>query len=380
MKDIKLSEYQNTSIYFYLFDVVIKNQNLNKDEFLISIGISPTSYRRARKSEQAIGHEIIKILADYFNYRLLTNEEISNMEILFTNIYNDMYYKCFIYNDMYYKCFDNYDSYMNTLDHEIATNSILFPILYDFKAFMMFNKILKPEEEKKAFDIYKENKCYENFFNFQLKNIFEIYDIFFLDDFQEYYSINDFDDGLKFYIISSIYVKKNDVIKFFYYADIAKNYFLKDNNFMRILYLNNTYMNVYSKITDFQSCYNLAKSQHLSLKGIGKICDISDNALAYFTVSCIALKKYSEILSILDGKIKLLRTVAYCKLVALYMLKEKEYEEARDELLSKSDENEASALNALDSYLKKHDEKSLNIIENSSLKMNFSGALKMIFK
>mgnify|MGYP003207306398 FL=1 len=179
---------------------------------------------------------------------------------------------------------------MNTLDHEIATNSILFPILYNFKSFMMLNKILKPEEEKKAFDIYKENKCYENFFNFQLKNIFEIYDIFFLDDFQEYYSINDFDDGLKFYIISSIYVKKNDVIKFFYYADIAKNYFLKDNNFMRVLYLNNTYMNVYSKITDFQSCYNLAKSQHLSLKGIGKICDISDNALAYFTVSCIALK------------------------------------------------------------------------------------------
>lgn len=369
MKDIKLSEYQNTSIYFYLFDAIIKNKNLNKDEFLISIGISPTSYRRARKSEQAIGHEIIKILADYFNYRLLTNEEISNMEILFTNIYNDMYYKCFY----------NYDSYMNILDHEIATNSILFPILYNFKSFMMLNKILKPEEEKKAFDIFKENKCYENFFNFQLKNIFEIYDIFFLDDFQEYYSINDFDDGLKFYIISSIYVKKNDVIKFFYYADIAKNYFLKDNNFMRVLYLNNTYMNVYSKITDFQSCYNLAKSQYLSLKGIGKICDISDNALAYFTVSCIALKKYSEILSILDGKIKLLRTVAYCKLVALYMLKEKEYEEARDELLSKSDENEASALNALNSYLKKHDDKSLKIIENTGLKMNFLGALKMIF-
>ena len=91
-----------------------------------------------------------------------------------------------------------------------------------------------------------------------------------MDDFQEYYSINDFDDGLKFYIISSIYVKKNDVIKFFYYADIAKNYFLKDNNFMRVLYLNNTYLIVYAKINDFKSCYNLAKSQYLSLKGIGK--------------------------------------------------------------------------------------------------------------
>lgn len=159
MKDIKLSEYQNTSIYIYLFDAIIKNKNLNKDEFLISIGISPTSYRRARKSEQAIGHEIIKILADYFNYRLLTNEEISNMEILFTNIYNDMYYKCF----------DNYDSYMNILDHEIATNSILFPILYNFKSFMMLNKILKPEEEKKPLIFIRKINVMRIFLIFNLK-------------------------------------------------------------------------------------------------------------------------------------------------------------------------------------------------------------------
>lgn len=245
---------------------------------------------------------------------------------------------------------------------------------------MMLNKILKPEEEKKAFDIYKENKCYENFFNFQLKNIFEIFDTVCPSNFTEYYSINNFDDGLIFNAIASLYAKEKDYIKFLYYADIAKKYFLKDNNFMRVLYLNNTYMNVYSKINDFKSCYNLAKSQYLSLKGIGKRCDISDSALTYFTVSCIALKKYSEILSILEDKINLLRTVAYCKLVALHMLKEKEYEETRDELLSKSGESEVSALNALDSYLKKHDEKSLNIIENSGLKMNFSGALKMIFK
>lgn len=245
---------------------------------------------------------------------------------------------------------------------------------------MMFNKILKPEEEKKAFDIYKENKCYENFFNFQLKNIFKIYDIFFLDDFQEYYSINDFDDGLKFYIISSIYVKKNDVIKFFYYADIAKNYFLKNNNFMRILYLNNTYMNVYSKINDFKSCYNLAKSQYLSLKGIGKKTEFNDDTLAYLTVSCIAMKRYSEIISLLEDKIKLPRTIVYYKLVALYMLKEKEYEESMTELFSKVEKKESETLKALDLYLKKQDDKSLKIIENAGLKMNFSGALKMIFK
>lgn len=369
MKDIKLSEYQNTSIYFYLFDVVIKNKNLNKDEFLISIGISPTSYRRARKSEQAIGHEIIKILADYFNYRFLTNEEISNMEILFTNIYNDMYYKCF----------DNYDSYMNTLDHEIATNSILFPILYNFKSFMMLNKILKPEEEKKAFDIYKENKCYSNFFSFDLKIIFKIFEAVCSSNFPEYYSTNDLDDGLIFYVIASKNMQNEEYLKTIYYANIAKKCFLEYNNFNRAYYVNLILMTAYSGVLDFEKSYNLAKSQIISLRALGNENDIYNTTYGHYLVGCLGLKKFSELLRLIGDKEILRRTEAYCKLVALYMLKETEYEESINELLSKVDMNERETLKALDLYLKEHDDKALKIIENSGLKMNFHNALKIIF-
>ena len=152
---------------------------------------------------------------------------------------------------------------------------------------------------------------------------------------------------------------------------------------MRILYLNNTYMNVYSKINDFKSCYNLAKSQYLSLKGIGKKTEFNDDTLAYLTVSCIAMKRYSEIISLLEDKIKLPRTMLATggsAIDALYMLKEKEYEESMTELFSKVEKKESETLKALDLYLKKQDDKSLKIIENAGLKMNFSGALKMIFK
>lgn len=61
------------------------------------------------------------------------------------------------------------------------------------------------------------------------------------------------------------------------------------------------------------------------------------------------------------------------------MLKEKEYEESMTELFSKVEKKEIETLKALDLYLKKQDDKSLKIIENAGLKMNFSGALKMIF-
>lgn len=50
------------------------------------------------------------------------------------------------------------------------------------------------------------------------------------------------------------------------------------------------------------------------------------------------------------------------------------------ELFSKVEKKESETLKALDLYLKKQDDKSLKIIENAGLKMNFSGALKMIFK
>ncbi len=92
------------------------------------------------------------------------------------------------------------------------------------------------------------------------------------------------------------------------------------------------------------------------------------------------MKRYSEIISLLEDKIKLPRTIVYCKLVALYMLKEKEYEESMTELFSKVEKKESETLKALDLYLKKQDDKSLKIIENAGLKMNFSGTLKMIFK
>lgn len=58
MKVIHLDLYKETKIYFHLFDFLIKEEKVIKEDFLEKLGISASSYRRARRSEQNIGKEI----------------------------------------------------------------------------------------------------------------------------------------------------------------------------------------------------------------------------------------------------------------------------------------------------------------------------------
>ena len=50
---------ENNKQYFLLYDVILKNEPTNKDAFLESLGIIPSSYRRSRMAEQKVGIKII---------------------------------------------------------------------------------------------------------------------------------------------------------------------------------------------------------------------------------------------------------------------------------------------------------------------------------
>ncbi len=48
MVQISLTDYLQTKMFFQLFDALLKEELINKDYYLESIGISPSSYRRAK--------------------------------------------------------------------------------------------------------------------------------------------------------------------------------------------------------------------------------------------------------------------------------------------------------------------------------------------
>ena len=71
MKKIHLDIYKETRQYLYLFDVLMKDEIINKDYFLADLGINPGSYRRAKVTEQKIGKESSEIaLNDAIKYCL----------------------------------------------------------------------------------------------------------------------------------------------------------------------------------------------------------------------------------------------------------------------------------------------------------------------
>ena len=80
MKRFDLSEYRGTKQYFLLFDILIKDEVYNKDDFLNSIGIAPNTYRRCRANEQKKGKELIEILANHFNLKVPTSKDIDELE------------------------------------------------------------------------------------------------------------------------------------------------------------------------------------------------------------------------------------------------------------------------------------------------------------
>ena len=68
MFSINLNDYKKTKIYLQLFDVILKDLPINKEEFLLEHDITPSSYRLARKVEQNVGKSMpaLRITARIF--------------------------------------------------------------------------------------------------------------------------------------------------------------------------------------------------------------------------------------------------------------------------------------------------------------------------
>ena len=57
MRRIDLKEYLKSMKLLLVFDALIKGEIINKDAFLETKGIAPSSYRRARAKDQKVGDE-----------------------------------------------------------------------------------------------------------------------------------------------------------------------------------------------------------------------------------------------------------------------------------------------------------------------------------
>lgn len=375
MKRISLDAYRGSSIYLYLFEAVMKKQGLNKDDFLIDHGISPSSYRRARNSEQNIGIEIMTNLASYFQFKLLSSKEIDEMEELFNQMYNEAYYKVY----------DNFEYFFKRIQEELDNKSILFPILNLFKIFLNHNelKLISVTVEGNE-ELFEDLKRYKKFLTKDLEPIYEIVHIQYMKDIPEEYATKEFDNGLIYYSLSSSYSFKKEYIKSLYYAEKVRNIFLKENNFARMHHFNNNMMSNYNALNDFEKCYELAHSQILSLKALDRRNKEYEITIRHLVVACLGLGKYQEALNLLGERGKYTSTEIYSLLIAAYYGDKERYEKTYESIIPSLKQNKDNAddvvvIEALNSLLRKKDKESLSILEKCNLNYNLFNIFKKIF-
>ena len=86
MLKINLFRYLDLNNCLLVFDTLIKKTTNNKDEYLKSIMISPSSYRRAKTSGNKIGIQIVKELCQKFNYIIYDDKLIEQLENIFPHM------------------------------------------------------------------------------------------------------------------------------------------------------------------------------------------------------------------------------------------------------------------------------------------------------
>ena len=376
MFKINLQEYKETKIYFQLFDVLLKKLDVKKELYLIDNGVTPSSYRLARKQEQNIGKIIIKTLCDKLNYKVPTELQIIEMEDKFNKIYFDMYYKIN----------DDYDKYLKYLDDLLSENYIIFPLIKMMKLFLIANSFRDAGALiKENRDILNEIGLYQSFYNESMYEIFDILNTSFNDININDYIMKKYENGLFYFGIASKCLSQLKYIECLHFANKCKEILLAENNYSRLMYINLKIMGCYTHFRRFEECYNLSKTQLYALNSFDYPSPSEQNyrivgylvisTVKHYVVSCVCLKKYNEIIKTIE-KLKMIHTTELITfLIALYHTDINKYEEIRQEyynMVKDSNDEELKrrviGINEIiDQYLKKGIKKRLDELKEHAM-------------
>lgn len=367
MFNINLSIYKESKQYFQLFDILLKDLDINKEAFLKDVGISPSSYRKARTIEQNIGDKIVEQLCRALGYKKASVEFIEEFE----NFFNKIYF------NVYYKIYKTYDDDLKIIDKMIEDNYIIKPILYLLKLFLLSNSktdVSKIINENK--EMYNDIKNYLFFFNDDLLEIVDILSLAFETKIQEEIVMKTYKNSLAYYSLASRLCSDKRYVESLFIGKKAEEVLVREKNYKRLLYLNVKMMHCLNSIHSYQDCYDLAYMQLFTLQSFvdtGYEYNHTTNNLA---VCCLPLKKYKYISDLLLGKKHISLTELCCLLVAKFKLDQNDYEKLYSSYFNIMEESDRKIIEGLNNYLKTGDKKELWVLENPKIMENITYAIK----
>lgn len=368
MIKISLEDYKYNKQYLLLFDILIKQEYTNKDIYLENLNITPSSYRRAKISEQSIGENIVYKLCDEFNIKQVSKNQIEQYEMFINKIYYDYYYN--LNNNNIYV--------LGKLDELINDKNLMYPIFLLFKLLFSLivntNKNIIINENQYLFD---EVMKYKSYYIDQLKDVLSHVEILYDKEFKNKKIFLDSNNGITYSVVSSKYLENDQYIECLYYAQKAKEIFLKDENYKRIANINFNIMQCYCYLNNFEKYYEMAYTQYFSNNSFNEINEIKEMSDKHFAISMIALNKYDEIEYYLKNKIDITFTEVLCLLIARFNICKQEYKKyyhnIKDVLLG---DQRLEILETINAYLVKNDKKKLKKLKNIKLQENLLYVLK----
>ena len=91
---INLNAYKKGNAYLELIEYLIKKaNNPNRDLYLESIDISPSTFKRCKTGESNRSNSIYNIVSSKLGYKVCSHEFLDKLEIRLNEIYHNVYYK-----------------------------------------------------------------------------------------------------------------------------------------------------------------------------------------------------------------------------------------------------------------------------------------------
>ena len=369
MKKLDLSVYKEFKQYFLFYDVEIKSVKSNKEAWLEENHLSPSSYRRAKNDGNKIGLELIKELNKKFSYNMITDEIIDDIE----NKANEIYF------NIYYKNIDAYEENMAWIENMLSKRYIINPVLLLFKLLLIVNSKVDPKRILLEYnDIYNDVQKYKEFYNDNLLEIYEIINISFIDDIDINVLSRNYMNELSYFTLSSKCILKGMYIEGIYFAEKAKQFFIKEENAKRIYYINLNLMAAYNYISKYGDCNLLAQKQMIALQSYKCFEFEYTSAKWHYMISCLGLERYSDVINILGEKKGLNKTDYCCLFISKYKLNKNDYNKFYSALITLNDCSEDNILffNLINKYLIKRDKKTIDEIEKHKISKTVIEILK----
>lgn len=370
---IKLTEYYLPTIYFQFYDVLIANLDKGKEEFLKSLDINPSTYRKCRKGELNIKYEYINKLNQYFGYKNISANQLDELGKLLNDIDNNMYYKIY----------DSYDEYVEIINQYIEEKYNIYPILLLFKLLLIINQKKSYEIILKNKDLYYELNKYKNFLNDSLSEIYELIYLSFEDNIVDEKWMKNYTNGKAYYILSFRAYNDNKYIESMFFANKCKEFLFQDGNIIRNIYLNNILMSSLLFVGNYEECNKLSFKQILTLKSINiSNKNLEKNTIKFYIASLFALNEYEKVISQVDTSKVYNMTTLTCYLFSKYKIYGKDvYCKLYDEIINNKDnEKYFDYLNDLNKYILMKDVKVLESMNNNQIALWLIKILKNIEK